>query len=126
MSSLLKDKVAVVTGGSSGIGLATAKRFADEGARVFIAGRRQANLDKAATDIDDNVTAIEADVSNLDDQWSSDVVAQQTKNQLVSITPLGRLGRPEEVAAVALFLASDESSFVTGVDLHVDGGMAVS
>jgi NAD(P)-dependent dehydrogenase (short-subunit alcohol dehydrogenase family) len=42
------------------------------------------------------------------------------------MTPLGRLGRPKEVAAVALFLASDGSSFVTGVDLYVDGGMAVS
>jgi NAD(P)-dependent dehydrogenase (short-subunit alcohol dehydrogenase family) len=45
--SLLKNKIAVVTGGSSGIGLATAKRFVEEGAYVFIAGRRQAELDKA-------------------------------------------------------------------------------
>jgi NAD(P)-dependent dehydrogenase (short-subunit alcohol dehydrogenase family) len=67
MSSLLKDKVAVVTGGSSGIGLATAKRFVDEGAHVFIAGRRQAELDKAVAEIGENVTAIEADVSKLDD-----------------------------------------------------------
>ncbi len=64
--------------------------------------------------------------SLLDSRWSSTEVAEQTKNHLLSITPLGRLGRPEEIAAVALFLASDESSFVTGVDLYVDGGMAVS
>lgn len=250
MPSSLRDKVAVITGGSSGIGLAIATMFASEGARVFIAGRRQTDLDNAVTDIGDNVTAIEADVSNLDDldrlyatvaehvetvdvvvacpsyvervltedvtpehfdltfdttvrgtyftvqkalplindggsiiligsvgpvkgfptrstyngakaalvafvrtwtnelkgrniranvlspgaihtplldeQWSSDDVAEQTKDHLVSITPLGRLGRPEEIAAVALFLASNESSFVTGVDLFVDGGMAVS
>ena len=248
--SSLRNKVAVVTGGSSGIGLATAKRFVDEGAHVFIAGRRQAELDKAAAEIGENVTAIEADVSKLDDldrlyktvaeqkgtidvvfacpcyvervltkdvtpehfdltfdttvrgtyftvqkalpimndggsiiligslgtvkgfptrstyngakaalgafvrtwtnelkgrniranvlspgaiqtslldsQWSSNEVAEQTKNHLLSMTPLGRLGRPEEIAAAALFLASDESSFVTGVDLYVDGGMAVS
>ncbi len=62
---LLKNKIAVVTGGSSGIGLATAKRFVDEGAYVFIAGRRQAELDKAVAEIGDNVTAIEAD-STLD------------------------------------------------------------
>jgi len=247
---LLTNRIAVVTGGSSGIGLATAKRFVDEGAYVFIAGRRQAELDKAVVEIGENVTAIEADVSKLDDldrlytavaeqkgtidvifacpcyvervltkdvtpkhfdltfdttvrgtyftvqkalpimndggsiiligsvgplkgfptrstyngakaalgafvrtwtnelkgrniranvlspgaiqtslldsQWSSDEVAEQTKNHLLSMTPLGRLGRPEEVAAVALFLASDESSFITGVDLYVDGGMAVS
>lgn len=250
MSSLLKDKVAVVTGGSSGIGLATARRFVAEGARVFITGRRQTELDRAVSEIGENVTAVAADVSNLDDldrlyatvaeregtldvvvacptyvervltedvtpqhfdltfdttargtyftvqkalpilndggsiiligsvgpvkgfptrstyngakaalgafvrtwtnelkgrniranvlspgaiqtsllnsQWSSEDVAEQTKNHLVSITPLGRLGRPEEIASVALFLASDESSFVTGVDLYVDGGMAVS
>ncbi len=53
-------------------------------------------------------------------------VAEQTKNYLLSLTPLGRLGRPEEIAAAALFLASDESSFVTGVGLYVDGGIAVS
>ena len=61
--SSLRNKVAVVTGGSSGIGLATAKRFVDEGAYVFIAGRRQAELDKAAAEIGENVTAIEADLS---------------------------------------------------------------
>ncbi len=65
----LEGQVAVVTGGSSGIGLATARRFVEEGARVFVTGRR-----------------------------------------------------PEEPAAAALFLASRESSFITGVELFVDGG----
>jgi NAD(P)-dependent dehydrogenase (short-subunit alcohol dehydrogenase family) len=64
---LLTNKIAVVTGGSSGIGLATAKRFVDEGARVFIAGRRRAELDKAVAEIGENVTAVEADVCKLDD-----------------------------------------------------------
>lgn len=67
MSSSLEGKVAVVTGGSSGIGFATATRFAAEGARVFITGRRQTGLDRAVADIGDNVTAVQADVSNLDD-----------------------------------------------------------
>jgi NAD(P)-dependent dehydrogenase (short-subunit alcohol dehydrogenase family) len=49
--SLLKNKIAIVTGGGSGIGLATAKRFVEEGAYVFIAGRRQAELDKAVAEI---------------------------------------------------------------------------
>ena len=63
----LDGKVAVVTGGNSGIGLATAKRFVDEGAFVFITGRRQAELDKAVTLIGKNVTAIQGDVTKLQD-----------------------------------------------------------
>ena len=63
----LQGKVAVITGGSSGIGLATAKRFVKEGAYVFITGRRQAELDKAVAEIGSNVTAVQGDVSSLDD-----------------------------------------------------------
>jgi NAD(P)-dependent dehydrogenase (short-subunit alcohol dehydrogenase family) len=63
----LQGKIAVVTGGSSGIGLAAAKRFVKEGAYVFITGRRQAELDKAVAEIGSNVTAVQGDVSNLDD-----------------------------------------------------------
>ena len=63
----LKNKIAVVTGGSSGIGLATAKRFVEEGAYVFIAGRRQAELDKAVAEIGENVTGVKTDISKLDD-----------------------------------------------------------
>src|SRR5579872_2304230 len=63
----LEGKIAVITGGSSGIGLATAKRFVKEGAHVFIAGRRQAELDKAAAEIGSNVTAVKGDVANPND-----------------------------------------------------------
>ena len=63
----LKGKIIVITGGSSGIGLATAKRFVKEGAYVFITGRRKAELDKAVAEMGDNVTAVQGDVSNLDD-----------------------------------------------------------
>src|SRR5437016_3461816 len=62
-----QGKVAVVTGGSSGIGLATAKRFVKEGAFVYITGRRQTELDKAVSLIGHSVTAVQADVSNLAD-----------------------------------------------------------
>lgn len=243
---LLKNKIAVVTGGSSGIGLATAKRFVEEGAYVFIAGRRQAELDKAVAEIGKNVTGIKADISNLDDldhlydtvakegkidvifanaafvektmtavatpehfdktfninargtyfsvqkalphlndgasiilvasagknkglpgrstysatkaalrsfarTWTSELKdrkirtnvlspgpvdtvmfdgqfpskegAAEARKQITSQIPLNRLGRPEEIAAAALFLASDESSFVAGIDLAVDGGL---
>lgn len=63
----LEGKIAVVTGGNSGIGLATAKRFVDEGAYVFITGRRQPELDPAVKSIGKNVTAVQGDVAKLSD-----------------------------------------------------------
>src|ERR1700740_3816097 len=63
----LKGKVAVLTGGNSRIGLATAKRFVAEGAYVFITGRRQAELNQAAAEIGSNVTAVQGDVSKIED-----------------------------------------------------------
>jgi NAD(P)-dependent dehydrogenase (short-subunit alcohol dehydrogenase family) len=243
----LKGKVAVITGGNSGIGLATARLFAQEGAYVFIAGRRQAELDKAKAEIGKNVTTVQGDVAKLSDldnlyaavksekgaldivvanaafgepvltkdatpehydktfntnvrgsfftvqkalpllrnggsivvvssvanvkgipvyvtysatkaavrsfvrSWAADfkdrgirvnalspgpidtpMMASQGatkeeseafKKQYAQATTLGRVGRPEEIAAAILFLASDDSSFVTGIDLPVDGGM---
>ena len=63
----LNGKIALVTGGTTGIGLATAKRFVDEGAYVFITGRREAELASATREIGRNVTAVQGDVSRLDD-----------------------------------------------------------
>ena len=63
----LEGKVAVITGGSSGIGLATAKRFVDEGAHVFITGRRQKELDQAVTQIGKSIIGVQGDMSKLDD-----------------------------------------------------------
>src|SRR5437773_12533005 len=63
----LEGKVALITGGNSGIGLATAKQFVNEGAYVFITGRREVELTAAKKQIGKNVTAIHGDVSNLDD-----------------------------------------------------------
>jgi NAD(P)-dependent dehydrogenase (short-subunit alcohol dehydrogenase family) len=67
MSQKLAGKIAVITGGSSGIGLATAKRFVNEGAYVFITGRRQSELDAAVSEIGQNVTGVQGDVSKLAD-----------------------------------------------------------
>jgi NAD(P)-dependent dehydrogenase (short-subunit alcohol dehydrogenase family) len=67
MPQKLAGKVAVITGGSSGIGLATAKRFVDEGAYVFITGRRQSELEAAVSQIGQNVTGIQGDVSKVAD-----------------------------------------------------------
>lgn len=241
MTEVLAGKVAVVTGANSGIGLAIARRFAEEGARVFLAGRRQEPLDAAVAEIGPAAIGVRTDVSvqtDLDDLYSvvreeagridvlvanagsavpqslgeiteeaidatfgtnvkgtiftvqkalpllsdgaSIVVtgststlrpgpsleiygaskaavrnlvrswalsAQERKfrvnvlspgptetpgligavgpdHQLAAQVPLGRIGRPDEIAAVATFLASDASSFVNGVDWFVDGGQA--
>ena len=64
----LKDKVAVITGGNSGMGLATAQRFVSDGAYVFITGRRQSELDAAVKQIgENNISGVQGDVSNLAD-----------------------------------------------------------
>jgi len=67
MSRRLEGKVALVTGGNSGIGLATAKRFVAEGAYVFITGRRRAELDEAERENGGNVTGVQGDVAKLAD-----------------------------------------------------------
>lgn len=65
--ALLEGKTAVITGGSTGIGFATAKRFIEEGAYVFITGRRQAELDLAVKELGDHATGVQGDVSKAED-----------------------------------------------------------
>jgi NAD(P)-dependent dehydrogenase (short-subunit alcohol dehydrogenase family) len=239
----LQGKVAVITGATSGMALATAKRFVAEGAYVFITGRRQKELDSAVAAIGRSVTGVQGDASNLADvdrlyrtvkdvkghidvlyasagqgefnlplgkiseesfdktfdlnvrgtlftvqkalplmrdggsiimtgsiagvkgfegssiynaskaavrsfarSWTNDLksrrirvnvispgpietgvfatIPQEMKNAFVSLVPMGRIGQPEEIASTALFLASDDSSFITGIELFVDGGTA--
>jgi NAD(P)-dependent dehydrogenase (short-subunit alcohol dehydrogenase family) len=238
----LEGKTAVITGGTEGIGLATARRFVEEGAYVFITGRRQKELDEAVKSIGANVCGVQGDVARLADldrlfeavarvkgridvvfanagvvelvpfgaiteehfdtlfninvrgtlftvqkalallndggsiilngsvagakgtaawgvyaaskaalrsfvrTWTTDLKDRRIRSNLVSpgsintpqwrrqppdvrarivsTIPMGRMGEPEEVAKAALFLASDDSSFVTGIELFVDGGRA--
>ena len=247
MGNKLEGKIAVITGGTSGIGLATTKRFVSEGAYVFITGLYQKEIDEAVSETGKNVSGIQSDVSNLADidkmydvikdqkghidilfanagiiefvplgeisekhfdkifdidvkgllftvqkalpiirdggsiilmasvgsskgsavlsvyhaakaavrsfarSWSlnlnqrnirvNDISPgpidtpfvsrvlndQQTENFLknsINSTSIGRMGSPDEVAKVVSFLASDDSSYVTGIELFVDGGMA--
>jgi NAD(P)-dependent dehydrogenase (short-subunit alcohol dehydrogenase family) len=245
--SKLDGKIAVITGGSSGIGLATARRFVDEGAHVFLTGRRMAELEKARDAIGRNVSIVQGDVASLEDldrvfaqvraekgildivvasagvieqvsidtaspehfdktfgintrgafftvqkalplmtrggsivlvasglhlkgfpahstysaskaalrsftrtfaaelkgrgirvnslspgatdttilegQFASREEADGARKAYAQLTPLGRLGRAEEIATAALFLASDDSSYSTGIDLIADGGL---
>jgi NAD(P)-dependent dehydrogenase (short-subunit alcohol dehydrogenase family) len=244
----LKNKTALITGGNSGIGLATAKQFVKEGAYVFITGRRDSELAVAAKEIGTNVTAVQGDVSNMADldrlfaqikrekgsldivfanagvakfapfgkitedlydsifdvnvkgllftvqkalpllpdgasiilnasivgskglasnsvysatkaavrsfarTWTTDLkdrrirvnavspgsidtpglnsllasseAGEQRRKMISSVVPLGRFGTSDEIAKAVMFLASDDSSYVTGIELFVDGGVA--
>src|SRR5438132_826122 len=82
LMSKLKGKVAVITGGNSGIGLATAQRFVAEGAYVFITGRRQSELDAAVKQIGKSVVAVQGDVSNLTDLDRLYALVKQQKGRI--------------------------------------------
>ena len=78
----LEGKIAVITGGSSGIGLATAQRFEIEGAHVFITGRRQSELDEAVKRIGEKATGVQGDMSNLADLDRLYATVKQQKGQI--------------------------------------------
>jgi NAD(P)-dependent dehydrogenase (short-subunit alcohol dehydrogenase family) len=246
--SKLEGKIALITGGNSGIGLATAKQFVNEDAYVFITGRHEQELARAVKEIGKNVTSVQGDVSNLGDldrlfaqikrekgrldivfanagvaryaplgkiteelydsifninvkgvlftvqkalpllpdgasiilnasivaskgfssnsvysatkaavrsfarTWTTDLkdrrirvnavspgtidtpglsdllasseVGEQRLKMISNSVPLGRFGTPDEIAKAVVFLASDDSSYVTGIELFVDGGIA--
>jgi NAD(P)-dependent dehydrogenase (short-subunit alcohol dehydrogenase family) len=243
MSKKLDGKVAIVTGGSAGIGLGIAKQFAEEGATVYITGRRQSELDKAVAEIGSSAIAVRADASNLSDLdhlydvvkkrsghidvlmlnagfyefmalgditeehfdktyntnvkgllfafqkalpllrkgasiiftgsiaaskgiptmsvysstkaavrnlargWMLDtrdrgirinvlspghtltpglanLLPEAAHEGIIATIPAGRLGSPADMATAAVFLASDDSIYINGVELHVDGGVA--
>lgn len=178
----LYGKVAVITGGSSGKGFATAEQFVSEGAYVYITGRREKELDTAVAKIGKNIAAVQGDVSNLKDldrlyakiaeekgrvdvvfanagignqmaplgsitedlkdrsirvnaispgytetsifetlDWTKEQF-EEIKSGITKTIPLGRWAHSEEIAKAAVFLASEDSSYVAGIELFVDGG----
>ncbi|WP_460200259.1 SDR family NAD(P)-dependent oxidoreductase [Scytonema sp. NUACC21] len=92
----LEGKVALVTGGTSGIGLATAKRFVAEGAYVFITGRRQTKLDAAVKAIGKNVTGVQSDASKLPDldRLFATIEQEQGQFQARFVSPGGFFSKP--------------------------------
>src|SRR6266404_200182 len=98
----LEGKIALITGGNSGIGLATAKQFVSEGAYVFITGRRDQELARAVKEIGRNVTAVQGDVANLDDldRLFAQIKREKGKLDIVfanaGATPLAPLGKITE------------------------------
>jgi NAD(P)-dependent dehydrogenase (short-subunit alcohol dehydrogenase family) len=100
MSQKLAGKVALVTGGSSGIGLATTKRFVAEGAYVFITGRRQTELDAAVNEIGKNVMGIQSDVSNLADFDRLYDTIKQEQGHLDVLFANAGVGQPIPLGAI--------------------------
>ena len=111
----LTGKVAVITGGNSGIGLATAKRFVSEGAYVFISGRRQEELDKAVAILGSSVKGVQGDVSNLDDLERLFGTVQAEKGRVDVLVANAGIGTMGPLGAIS------EEQFDNVFDVNVKG-----
>src|SRR3979490_1198046 len=130
----LEGKIALITGGTSGIGIATAKAFVNEGANVFITGRRKTELAAAVKEIGRNVTGIQGDVSNLDDLDRLFAQIKREKGKLdvvfanAGITPMTPLGNITEEDYDSLFNANVKGLLFTvqkALPLMPDGGSII-
>ena len=146
MTKKLEGKTAAITGGTEGIGVATGKLFVKEGAyggSIILNGSVASVKGTAAFGV---YAASKAAIRSFVRTWTTDLKDRHIRSnvvspgpintplaslqsadviaRIVSTIPMGRMGEPEEVAKVALFLGSDDSSFVTGIELFVDGGRA--
>jgi NAD(P)-dependent dehydrogenase (short-subunit alcohol dehydrogenase family) len=113
--SKLEGKVAVITGGNSGIGLATAQRFVAEGAYVFITGRRQSELDAAVKQIGKNITSVQGDVSNLADLDRLYATVKQEKGHIDILFANAGIGEFAPLGAIT------EEHFDKTFDVNVKG-----
>ncbi|HEY4897842.1 MAG TPA: SDR family oxidoreductase [Solirubrobacteraceae bacterium] len=127
MGARLEGKVAIVTGAAGGIGAAVARRFVNEGARVLLTDTREEALAPLIAELGPSTLAMAHDVTS-EDTWSTDMNARQRErtpelvDRLIRAVPMRRIGTPEEVADATVYLASEESSYVTGAELVIDGG----
>jgi NAD(P)-dependent dehydrogenase (short-subunit alcohol dehydrogenase family) len=96
----LENKVAVITGGNSGIGLATAEEFVAEGAYVYITGRRQKKLDEAVAEIGRNITGVQGDVSNLDDLDRLYAQVEREKGRVDIVFANAGVGGPAAISEI--------------------------
>jgi NAD(P)-dependent dehydrogenase (short-subunit alcohol dehydrogenase family) len=115
MSQIHSGKTVVITGATSGIGLATAKRFVDEGAYVFITGRRQAELDQAVKAIGRNVTGVQGDIANLADLDRLYAAVKTLRGSIDVLYANAGLGEFRTLAEV------DEAHFDHTFDVNVKG-----
>jgi NAD(P)-dependent dehydrogenase (short-subunit alcohol dehydrogenase family) len=115
MKRPLEGKIAVVTGGSTGIGLATAKKFVDDGAFVFITGRRKSELDMATSQIGDNVTAVQSDVADLADIDKLYSVVAAEKGRIDILFANAAIAEPAPLSAIT------ESHFDRHFNINVKG-----
>jgi len=111
----LEGKVAVITGGNSGIGLATAQRFVAEGAYVFITGRRQDELDKAVATLGSGVAGVQGDISNLDDLDRLFATVQKEKGHVDVLFANAGIGNLSPLGAIT------EEQFDKVFDVNVKG-----
>src|SRR5438552_3408197 len=118
----LANKAALITGGNSGIGLATARVFVAEGAQVTITGRNRVTLEAAAEELGPNALSVVADATDI----AAPEAEKAFEARIGRTTPLGRIGEPDHIAKTVLFLASDDSAHVQGQELFVDGGATAS
>lgn len=112
---MLKGKTCLITGGGTGIGRATARRFAEEGAHIWIVGRNEQNLRDTADAIGSACTTCPGDVTQADDLQA-----------IVNDMPLLRPGEPDEIAEAVLFFANPRNTYCTGSVLTVDGGLTIT
>lgn len=134
MNGFLEDRVALITGGSSGLGLATAKRFVAEGAFVFITGRRQAELDKAVAEIGEDVVAIRADSSVSADLDRVYTAIRDTKGKLDIVfanagvlipAPLGQITEDVVDLMMSTNLKGTVFTVQKALPLLADGGSVI-